>query len=133
MHDYSKYIGIPFKYGGRDYNVLDCYGLVMLLYKEIHGIIIDDVTSPEYLADIHNLVAVEKLKWEACEPEVGAVIVFSIRGYGAHVGYYIGNDRFIHTWEKTGGVTIERFSLSWKHRTLGVYKWKQTNSLQQNQ
>lgn len=123
MRDYSKYIGIPFKFGGRTYKELDCYGLIMLLYKEIHGIEIPDVVSPTFIADIANLVTSEKKKWESCELEEGAVIIFSIRGYGAHVGYYIGEDRIIHTWEGTGGVTIERLAFAWKHRILGVYRW----------
>lgn len=121
--NYTKYIGIPFKYGGRTYEFLDCYGLVMLLYKELHDIEIPDVISPSFLQEIHTLVASEKTKWTPCELEIGAVIIFSIRGYGAHVGYYIGDDKFIHTWEGTGGVTIERLSISWKHRILGTYKW----------
>jgi cell wall-associated NlpC family hydrolase len=120
---YSNYIGIPFAYGGRDHNNLDCYGLVMLLYKEVHGIELPDVVSPTFLEEIHKLVASESLKWTPCELEVGTVIIFNIRGYGSHVGYYIGDDKFIHTWEKTSGVTIERLSLSWQHRILGKYKW----------
>lgn len=124
MRNYSEYIGIPFKYGGRDHKNLDCYGLVMLLYKELHNIEIPDVISPEYLAAIHNLVLSEKIKWSPSELEEGAVILFSIKGYGAHVGYYIGNDQMIHTWEKTSGVTIERISFAWKHRILGVYKYE---------
>lgn len=123
----TDYIGIPFEYGGRDHNKLDCYGLVMLLYKELHDIEIPDVTSPSFIKDIHDLVAVEKLKWTPSELEPGAVIIFSIKGYGAHVGYYLGEDKMIHTWEATGGVTIERLGLSWKHRILGVYKWEQKN------
>ena len=123
MRDYSKYIGIPFKYNGRDYNSLDCYGLVMLLYKELHGIEIPDVISPEFVEDIHVLAASEKLKWQTAELEEGTVILFNIRGYGSHVAYYIGEDKIIHTWEKTSGVSIERLSFSWKHRILGLYKW----------
>lgn len=121
---FTQYIGIPFEYGGRTRKKLDCYGLVMLLYKDIHGIEIPDVISPTFLADIADLVSVEKLKWEPCELEVGAVIIFNVRGYGCHVGYYLGNDKMIHTWEGTGGVMIERISFSWKHRIMGVYRWK---------
>jgi cell wall-associated NlpC family hydrolase len=121
---YAKYIGIPFEYKGRSPdNKLDCYGLVMLLYKEIHGIDLPDVDSPTFLQEIEEVINSEVLKWTPCELEIGSVLVFSIRGYGAHVGYYIGDDKFIHTWEATNGVTIERFSISWKHRLLGVYKW----------
>lgn len=126
MRDYSKYIGIPFKYGGRTYKELDCYGLVMLLYKDLHGIEIPDVISPTFLKAIESLVSEEKQKWQPSELVEGAVIIFSIRGYGAHVGYYIGEDKFIHCWEGTNGVTIERISFSWKHRILGVYTWQST-------
>jgi cell wall-associated NlpC family hydrolase len=127
MQDYSEYIGIPFKYGGRTRKELDCYGLVMLLYKEIHGISLPDVISPSYLQEIASLIDSEKLKWEPCELEVGAVIIFSIKGYGAHVAYYIGDDKMIHTWEATSGVTIERLGISWSHRILGVYRWNPEN------
>lgn len=123
MHDLSEYIGIPFKYGGRTKQNLDCYGLVMLLYKELHNIELPDVVSPEYLETIAELVSTELVKWQPCELKEGALLVFSIRGYGAHVGYYLGGDKMIHTWEKTNGVTIERLSHSWQHRLLGTYEY----------
>lgn len=126
MRDYTDYIGIPFKYNGRTRQELDCYGLVMLLYKELYDIDIPDVVSPTFIKDIHDLVASEKLKWTPTELQEGSVIVFNIRGYGSHVGFYIGDDSMIHTWESTGGVTIERIGINWKHRILGIYKWTPT-------
>lgn len=124
MKDYTKYIGIPFEYGGRDTKSLDCYGLYMLLSKELDGKEVPDVTSPETLELIADLISTHKPKWKPCDIEEGALILFTIMGYGAHVGYVIDRDRMIHTWEKTSGVTIERISLSWKHRILGCYKYE---------
>lgn len=123
--DFDKYIGIPFEYGGRTLEKLDCYGLLMLLYKDFYDTEIPDVVSPTFLKDIADLVQSEKPKWTPCELEEGAAIVFNIRGYGSHVGMYIGDDYMIHTWEATSGVTIERIGINWKHRILGVYKWTQ--------
>jgi probable lipoprotein NlpC len=125
MTDLTQYIGIPFKYGGRDHTNLDCYGLVMLLYKELHGIEVPDVTSPTYLAAISNLIEAEKYKWTPCELEKGAVLVFAVKGIASHVAYYLGDDYMIHSWNGGGGVSIERVSIAWKHRILGVYKWTQ--------
>ena len=128
MRDYTCYIGIPYEVNGRTHEKLDCYGLVMLLYKELYGTDIPEVITPSFIADMADTIAAEKLKWTPCELEEGAVIIFNIKGYGSHVGFYIGNDTMIHTWEGTGGVTIERLGISWKHRILGTYKWTQTNS-----
>lgn len=125
MYDFSQLIGIPFKYGGRTREELDCYGLVMLLYKELYGIDIPDVVSPTILKEISELVESEKCKWEPSDLVEGAVILFNIKGYGSHVGFCIGNDYMIHTWESTSGVTIERIGINWQHRILGVYKWTQ--------
>lgn len=122
--NYTDYIGIPFAYNGRTRKELDCYGLVMLLYKELKGIEVPDVISPNYLKACEEVVDREKLKWTPCDIEEGAVLVFNIGGYGAHVGYVIGPDKMIHTWEKTNGVTIERLSSGWNRRIIGCYKYE---------
>lgn len=124
MADVTEYLGIPFKFGGRDRKSLDCYGLIMLLYKELHGLEVPDFISPTYLNEIENIINLNLHRWEPCELEEGCVILFNVMGYGSHVGYYLGNDRMIHTWEGTGGVLIERISFSWKRRIIGCYKWK---------
>lgn len=129
MSEFTQYLGIPFQYGGRDRNSLDCYGLLMLLYKEIHNIEIPDVVSPTVLAEIADQVVKEKPKWEPLkELEVGCAIVFNIGGYGSHVAYYLGDGKMIHTWEGTGGVVIERLAFAWNNRIVGIYKWNPQSS-----
>lgn len=123
MRDYSDYVGINFKKGGRTKEDIDCYGLLMLLFKDFHGIELPDYRSPALPSDIQSLINTEKTKWEPCELQEGAVIIFNIIGYGSHVGYYIGDDLFIHASEGVGSVVIERLSFSWKNRIMGIYKW----------
>lgn len=119
--EYADLIGKPYKLSGRGPDSFDCYGLVIEMNRRA-GIIIPDVISIAGHQDIENLINEKKRNWTECEIKPGATIIFKIKGYGAHVGYVVSPTRFIHTWEGTGGVTVERISL-WKQRILGVYEY----------
>ncbi|MBB4315372.1 C40 family peptidase [Roseospira marina] len=112
-------IGKPFAYGGRGPDSFDCYGLLMELYRR-KGVMLPDYRSPTRLHDIAAALADGLWRWTPIESRPGAAVTFRIKGYGAHVGLVLRHDRFIHTWEGTGGVCIERLS-HWKQRVLGFY------------
>lgn len=133
MPEYADLIGIPYKLGGRGPNEYDCYGLLMELHRRQGNTIPDyrtpegagdlDLTPKERVARIGALFSGEVHLWKKVEPHVGASIMFSIRGYGAHCGMLVAPDRFLHTWEGTGSVTKERLSFGWQHRILGYYDY----------
>ena len=118
---YSDLIGIPFEFGGRGPDSFDCYGLLAFLLERDHGIEVPDFQSPTeakyIIAKFHNQIG----QWQECQVKKGAMLAFRVPG-NLHVGYYIGDDKFIHAWKGSGGVTIERFSL-WKQRFLGAYEY----------
>lgn len=127
---YADLIGVPFKNRGRDVKTgLDCYGLVMEVYKR-HGIRI-----PEYDADCRDMQKIngiiknsmESPSWtEISEPKVPCVVAIrfgSPDGVVNHTGVYIGDDRFIHTREKIG-VNIDRLSSpAWRRVIVGFYEY----------
>lgn len=112
-------IGVPFAYGGRGPDTYDCYGLLMELYRR-KDIEICDQRSPERVAEIAKEMSEAMWKWQPVERRPGVAILFRIKGFGAHVGMALKHDRFIHTWEGTGGVCIERLS-HWDRRIVGFY------------
>ncbi len=134
MIDYLDLIGVPFKYGGRGQDALDCYGLVMTCERRQTGREIPDYRSPEVLRDIADQIAAEKYRWHchAAKPSEGVipftemlpgrVLEIRIKGLACHVGYIHRARHFLHTWEATGGVTEESIEL-WRHRILGVYEY----------
>lgn len=123
MVNYADYIGIPYEHGGRD-DALDCYGFVKKILWDDQKVEIPSLDYESAVTEMASAVAVSlsTYKWKKINKEVGAVVLFKVRGMASHVGYYIGNDRFMHSWKPTGGVTIERLSY-WEKRVLGYYKY----------
>lgn len=115
-------IGVPFKYGGRGPDTFDCYGLLMKLYKDEHGVDLPDIRSGDNLHTIAAQMAGRLHLYEEVKKQPGTIILFKVRGMASHVGYYLGKDKFIHTWEQSGGVVIERLS-TWDKRIIGFYKY----------
>ena len=124
----SDYIGIPYKERGRGRDGLDCWGLVCLMYADM------DIDVPSYLheyitsSDIDSVAtAINKNKshWRKVEaPDVGDVLVFNIMGFPCHVGVYVGQGDFIHSFRGTA-VCVERLnSISWSRRLSEVYRWQ---------
>jgi cell wall-associated NlpC family hydrolase len=120
MSNLSDLIGVPFEYGGRGPDKFDCYGLVLHLLKQ-DGIEAHDLKSPNVGKEIVAMVHSELKLWQECAIREGAVLLFRVPG-NLHVGYCLHGDKFIHTWEQSGGVTIEKLSI-WKKRLVGVYEY----------
>lgn len=132
MIDYTDLIGTPFKNRGRDVKAgLDCYGLVMEVFKR-NGIII-----PEYTAEYTDMKRINCLvrentqgypwleipKSDLVVPSLIAIRFGSPDGVVNHTGAYIGEGKFIHIRENIG-VCIDRIdSIAWKRVIVGFYRY----------
>ena len=132
MNDYSDLIGVSFRNRGRDVKTgLDCYGLVMEIYRR-HGIEI-----PEYTADFDDVKKVSalitektaiKTNWRRVEGELPVPCLLAIRfgvpkGIVNHTGCYIGNGRFIHIRSNIGVCVESMNSPAWAHVIEGCYEY----------
>lgn len=108
---YIDLVGVPFVPFGRTIKGLDCFGLVMLVYKR-RGIIVPDVKYGD-TDESRNaaITSAENLKgWEAVKQSPGVAVAFRKGGIVQHCGIVIDDDRFIHSSEDHMGVVIGRFS-----------------------
>jgi cell wall-associated NlpC family hydrolase len=117
----TKLIGTPFAYGGRGPDTFDCYGLVMHLHAR-QGVKLPDYRSPTDQAVIAATMATQLHLWEQCPRAPGAVIAIRLHRGLSHCGVVLEDDRFIHTWERSGGVCVERLA-DWGHRVQGFYRY----------
>lgn len=124
-------LGLPFAYGGRGPDSFDCYGLIRWLLKE------DGIDVPDYRYKSDKIALMRAFReglpvWRKTEIKPGGVLMFRVPG-GFHVGYVMNNGRdFIHTWEASGGVCVERIS-AWQQRILGCYEYVGSNHLNYDQ
>lgn len=128
MFDYQKYLGAPFKYGGKSIEEgFDCYNLCREIYKE------RGIELPEYAYSsnpdntlIHQLINNGKELFIKIEkPEPYCFVLFSLRPpYATHLGVVLDDClRFIHILAKRS-VAVERLdSIIWQRRIEGYYRY----------
>lgn len=123
---YEDLLDKPFALNGRGPDVYDCFGLVAEIYRRKYGIVPPGAPTPLLALDQESVVSQTLPQYhkvagrdQVPAPE-GTIALFNVRGYGAHVGFVLPDDKFVHSWEGSGSVLVERMSL-WRQRVLGYY------------
>lgn len=119
----SKYLGIPYKYGGTTTSGFDCSGFTSKVFSDL-GIQLNRTSGSQYQQG--NAVAKSDL-------QVGDLVFFNTSGSGiSHVGIYIGNGNMIHS--QTGqGVSYSSVNdpYYWASRYVGAKRVATFDSQQQ--
>jgi cell wall-associated NlpC family hydrolase len=144
-----QYIGIPYKHLGRSKDALDCYGLVVTIYRDKLGIELPDVCQYKYgeqaceymeafytedkyehVADFHKL-------WEPVEisklQKYDVILFNAYKGVEAptHSGVYLGSNKFIHVMYNLP-VTISRFEKLIGVSVHSAYRYKERSDINDN-
>jgi cell wall-associated NlpC family hydrolase len=123
MDDWVDLIGVPFQYGGRGPEIFDCYGLVIEMYRR-RGRWLPDYRSPSDQAEIAALMGCASIGFRLrLEPTPSSIVMLRVSGLACHVGYMLDEERFLHTWERSGGVVVERLE-NWRRRVTGFYDYE---------
>jgi cell wall-associated NlpC family hydrolase len=124
----DRYVGIPYRAGGRDFCGIDCWGLVRLVYDEELGIELptyDGIFAGK--EDAHaagEVMATESRKWQQVQRWQPFDVLLLRLGAGipTHVAVYLGNGLMLHALDGADS-TIERTdSLKWRKRIQGAYR-----------
>lgn len=118
--DFVDLLGVPFERGARGPDSYDCYGLAREMFRR-DGKIVPDFTSPGSVEHIAALITSASRSWKRVEIGTpNALLTFRIDGVGAHVGYMLTGDRFIHCIDPEG-VTTERLTNNPRLRPIASY------------
>lgn len=122
--NYTRYLGISYKEGGRSFEAVDCYGVVYLIYRDALGIQLPDFQEREYQGQFSALwtpIEKEHLK------EFDVILFRTSRTSEAinHIGLFTNDGRFIQCLENAGGVAIDRLDRPyWKKHYYRAFRYK---------
>lgn len=110
---YAKYVGIPFYDGGRDFQGVDCWRLICLVFAREKGITLPDYgeISAMELRQVAELIASDAYKEPWIEVVPGAVRAFDVavmhkRREPVHIGVMVNKSQMIHVEQKTATVIV---------------------------
>ncbi len=129
-----KYVGLPYLHKGRDEKGLDCWGLILLIYKDLKGVRLWDIGEdyPEDWSWSGRDLFMENYQkqWERVEKPGTLDVVLIKNGLGVanHAGVMLNDRTFVHCLAKAGVVLSRVTDKQWKPRIVGYYRMKNGQS-----
>jgi len=127
----NKYLGIPYLNRGRTMEALDCWGLIIAVYKDL-GFALPDTTE-EYDEDWSwqgkdFFLTTNYSDWQKVliPGSLDVVLFQNSKGIANHGGIMLKNNRFLHACR--AGVVIGKLEdFIWKKRIYGFYHLRLRN------
>lgn len=133
MVEYADLIGIPFLEFGRSRAGMDCWAVVLELYRRA-GITLKDPFAQQTRinvkaiqgASVERWIAEQFNTWERVPvPDVGDVLAFrDVDGAAVHVGVMVEPGKFIHALRRAGIVIGKLDRAPWDTSLIGAYAYR---------
>lgn len=130
MLNLRSFLAIPYKHKGRDYNGADCYGFIILFYRNVLGKELFDVNEDydlhwSFKGNKNYFIENYHKQFEKVEKPVHYDIVMfqNRKGVANHAGVVLGYGKFVHCCKD--GVLVDNYNRpGWQRRLNGFYRFK---------
>ncbi|WP_092020902.1 C40 family peptidase [Marinobacter zhejiangensis] len=104
---FSRYQGVPYRYGGTTSSGFDCSGFIRAAYREAFDHPLPRTTGE--MVGLGQAVGRSQL-------QPGDLVFFHSNGRNGHAGIFMGDDRFIHASSSQGVTESSLQSSYWRTR-----------------
>jgi cell wall-associated NlpC family hydrolase len=122
----DKYVGVPYEHHGRTIKGLDCWGLIVMAYKDL-GIDVIDLENYEFNwarhGKNHFLENYHEAWRKVMYPKFMDVLLFkNHEGVVNHAGIYLGYGKFLQCAYKVG-VVVTPLDGKWSTRLVSSFRY----------
>lgn len=127
MIDTKRWLNIPFKWGGEDFDGADCSGIVRLFLKEECGLVLPKDFVPHTARTVETMgesIMVHFLDTfckRVSHPQFGSIVVIHFYKENAHLGVMLDSGSFLHTIVGANSL-IGNLSTYGSHRIVGYWR-----------
>ena len=124
----DKYIGIPYEHRGRTIEGLDCWGLVVMVYRDL-GFELDDLNDyevPSHLTGNDYFRNRDDDSWRrvAIPSSYDVVLIVNQKGIAYHAGMITPDHKYIHCAKNTGVAIVSMENVRKVLIVEGFYRLK---------
>lgn len=130
---YNKYVGLPFKCGGRDNGEYDCWGLVRAVLKEQVDIDLPELENLYFNKDIDRRKFIRSVnEYASCMDGWNTLtldgkydtydICWLRNGGPIHFGVMVDSHRFLHVERGCDSVIESLKSPAWTNKVRGMFR-----------
>jgi len=132
--NFNKFIGLPYKNMGRDFDGVDCIGLGILIYKTVLNKTFPDFSDVKYSQDWyknsenHLIYNIDQVLTPINPPYKrfdGLLLYNGTKVVVNHIGFWIGDGKFIHIYEGTTS-RVDRLSGYWESKLHKAVRLKES-------
>jgi cell wall-associated NlpC family hydrolase len=126
----QELLSMKYEKDGRGPKTVDCYGVLVYYYKQF-GLSLPDYSTQKDWEDNEEIILREYSNFfrrlsSLENPETGdMMILHNTEGELGHLGLYLGDQRFIHSYEKIGTKIDSLTNRVWKKNVYGFFRVKE--------
>jgi len=105
---YNDFVGIPWVKGGYTISGADCWGLTILVLREVYDIVVNEYNgSKAFGEELTNIINDEthSNRWDKVDipvPGDVCVMISKITGKAGHMGVFVGHGSVLHSPDEGG-------------------------------
>jgi cell wall-associated NlpC family hydrolase len=129
----ARWVGTPYRDHGRDEAGVDCWGLVVLIYRHELGIALPEYAgayaSPRERLEVAGLIQGEAPGWDrvpAGDERPGDVVLLQVRGQPCHVGIVTEPGWMLHAQSGSDTVHEPYERGRWATKVRAIYRYRPT-------